>query len=157
MKHTSIILLLAVLFSCSTTGKLTDEVFKSTLIGKSEMEIYSRLGKPEQIVPLADGGKEMIYEFYGRDVTLVPKSSPVVINSPAYQSNYREQNRSNQSVTTTSPDYTAYNRNVTYLKVMFDKTGKSYRFEQNLSREQQEMFYESFKRYLPKEEVVGSR
>ena len=75
MKHTSIILLLAVLFSCSTTGKLTDEVFKSTLTGKSEMEIYSRLGKPEQIVPLADGGKEMIYEFYGRDVKVLLLSS----------------------------------------------------------------------------------
>jgi len=35
--------------------------------------------------------------------------------------------------------------------VLFDKTGKSYRFERNLSREQQEMFYESFKQYLPEE------
>lgn len=151
MKHTFIILLLAVLFSCSSTGKLTDEVFNYTLIGKSEMEIYTRLGKPERVVPIADGGKELIYEFYGRDVTLVPNKSPVVINSPGAQSNFRSQNWDNSNLTT-SPEYTAYNRNVTYLKVMFDKTGKSYRFEQNLSREQQEMFYESFKRYMPDEE-----
>lgn len=149
MKNTLYFLVLILLLSCSTTGKLTDEVFNYTLIGKSEMEIYSRLGKPERIVPTADGGKEMIYEFYGKDVTLVPNSSPVVINSPVHQSNYRTQNNPN---VTTSPDYTAYNRNVTYLKVLFDKTGTSYRFEQNLSREQQEMFYESFKRYMPQEE-----
>ncbi|WP_303919968.1 hypothetical protein [Draconibacterium sediminis] len=82
MKHTSVILLFALLFSCSTTGKLTDEVFKSTLIGKSEMEIYARLGQPAKTVPIADGGKEVIYEFYGRDISLVPDKSPVVINSP---------------------------------------------------------------------------
>ncbi|WP_163321951.1 hypothetical protein [Draconibacterium mangrovi] len=148
MKHTSVILLFALLFSCSTTGKLTDEVFKSTLIGKSEMEIYARLGQPAKTVPIADGGKEMIYEFYGRDISLVPDKSPVVINSPGAQTRYRTQNWNNSTLTT-SPDYSAYNRNVTYLKVLFDKTGKSYRFEQNLSREQQEMFYESFKRCLP--------
>ncbi|MDX8338811.1 hypothetical protein SLH46_06440 [Draconibacterium sp. IB214405] len=153
MKSILYIVVITVVFSCSTSGKLTEEAFKYALIGQTEMDNYARLGQPNHTLDWSKGGKVFVYEFYSKGMYETPNTSKITYNPTIDMSGNREGLTFRSINTTTNdPAYKVYGTNISSLKVFFDNTGKSIRFEQKLSREQQEMFYEKFKRYLPQEE-----
>ena len=153
MKNLIFFILLAILLnSCATTNKLTDEAFNHALIGQNEMTIYSRAGTPTRIIPAPDGGKIMIYEFYSNSMYLTPNKSKVTYNAKSdLLGNRQGLTFSSVNTETNDPKYTIYQKNVSSLKIFLDKNGKCTRFEQDLPREQLEIYHERFKHFLPKD------
>ena len=132
---------------------MTDEVFNNAIVGQNEMTIYSRVGKPTSITLTPDGGKIMIYEYYSKGMYTTPYKSKVTYNPEMNINGNREglTFNSGTNTATNDPRFTIYEKDISYLKLYFDKQGNCIRFEQNLPKEQLEMYYEQFKRYLPKE------
>ena len=132
---------------------MADEVFQNAIAGQNEMTIYSRVGRPTSITPTPDGGKVMIYEYYSKCMYTTPYKSKVTYSSKQDITGNREglTFNSGTNTATNDPKYTIYEKNVSYLKVYLDKKGNCVRYEQNLPKEQLEMYYEQFKRYLPED------
>ncbi|NQU33602.1 MAG: hypothetical protein HQ521_10235 [Bacteroidetes bacterium] len=154
MKNLFFLLFMTILLnSCATTNKMTNEAIHHAIIGQNEKSIYSRVGIPTSIVPAPDGGKIMIYEYYSKGMYTTPYKSKVTYNANRNLTGDREGLilRLGENTATNDPKYTIYEKNVSYLKAYLDKQGNCVRFEQNLPKEQLEMYHERFKHYLPKD------
>lgn len=128
------------------------EAFQYALVGQDEMTISSRLGAPIRTIPDSDGGKVMIYEFYSKGMFLTPYKSKVTYNAARNIVGNREGLTFTSGVNKAAndPQYTIYQKEVSYLKVFLNKQGNCVRFEENLTRDQLETYYGQFKRYVPK-------
>jgi hypothetical protein len=131
---------------------MTDKEFRNALVGQNEMNIYSRLGPPTKTITTSDGEKIMVYEFYSKGMFLTPNKSKVTYSAKKDLSGNREGLTFNSGVNTVTndPQYTIYQKNVSYLKVYLDKRGNCVRFEQDLPQEQLDIYHERFKYFLPK-------
>lgn len=138
--------------TCATSNKMTDKEFKHALVGQNEMNIYAKLGPPIRTITSSDGGKIMIYEFYTKGVFLTPYKSKITYNANKNMQGNRQGFTFNSGVNTVTndPQYTIYQKNVSYLKVFLDKEGNCVRFEQDLPQEQLDIYHERFKHFLPK-------
>ena len=154
MKYLLYLSALNLLFhSCATTNKMTDEAFHYAIVGQNEKTLYFRVGKPTSITSTSDGGKVMIYEYYSKGMYSTPYKSKITYNPEINKIGEREglTFNSGTNTATNDPKFTIYDQNISYLKLYLEKQGNCVRFEQNLPKEQLEMYYEQFKRYLPKE------
>lgn len=144
-------LLLVFISSCATTTKMTNEAFHYALIGQNEMKIYARLGSPTRIISAPDGGKTMIYEFYAKGTPLTTYKSKITYSTKKNIVGERQGLTYNSGANTAAnqPQYTIYQTHVSFLKVFLNNEGVCTRFEQNLTREEMEMFYDQFNRYIP--------
>lgn len=153
MRNSFLVLALSILFCfCTTTTRLTNEAFQYALVGQNEMTISSRLGAPIRKIPDSDGGQVMIYEFYSKGMFLTPYKSRVTYNAARNIAGNRQGLTFTSGVTrvTNDPKYTIYQNDVSYLKVFLNKQGNCVRFEENLTRDQLETYYEQLRRYVPK-------
>lgn len=137
--------------SCATTDKMTDKEFRQALVGQNEMNIYSRFGPPTRTISASDGGKIMIYEFYSKSMFLTPNKSKVTYkaNKDLFGNSQGFTLNSVVNTVTNDPQYTIYQKNVSYLKVFLDKQGNCIKYEQNLPQEQLDIYHERFKYFLP--------
>ena len=154
MKNLLLLLVMTILFASCATTKMTDKEFRNALVGQNEMNIYSRLGPPTKTITTSDGEKIMVYEFYSKGMFLTPNKSKVTYSAKKDLSGNREGLTFNSGVNTVTndPQYTIYQKNVSYLKVYLDKRGNCVRFEQDLPREQLDIYHERFKYFLPKDQ-----
>ncbi|MCY1718875.1 hypothetical protein OU798_00885 [Prolixibacteraceae bacterium Z1-6] len=146
-------ILIVLLSSCASTNKMTDKEFRNSVIGQNEITLFSRLGPPTKIILDREGGKVMIYEHYSKGMFLTPNKSNITYNFNTDLSGKREgvTYTSNVNKETNDPQYSIYQQNVFSLKLFLDKHGNCVRYEQNLPREQLEVYHERFKHFLPKE------
>lgn len=154
MKNLLLFLILTILFiSCATSNRMTNKAIHHAIIGQNEKTIYSRLGIPTRTIPSPDQGKIMIYEYYAKGKFTTPYNSSVNYNSDMDLLGNREGFTFTSVVNTVTNDtkYTIYDTNVSYLKIYLNNQKNCVKFEQNLPREQFEIFYENFKHYLPKD------
>lgn len=154
MKNILLLLVVSILFtSCVTTNKITNKEFRHALVGQNEMNIYSKLGPPTRTNTDSDGGKIMIYEFYSKGMYLTPYKSKITYNANKDLLGNRKGLTFNSGVNTVTndPQYTIYQKNVSYLKVFLDNQGNCVRFEQDLPREQLEIYHERFKHFPSKD------
>ena len=145
--------LILLLHSCASTNKMTDKAFHNAIVGQNEMTIYSRVGRPSKIIPAPDGGKIMIYEYYSKGMYTTPYNSKITYN-PEMDINGNRKGltfNSGANTATNDPKYTIYEQNVSYLKIYLDKQGNCVRFEQNLPKEQLDIYHERFKHFQPKD------
>lgn len=151
MKNVLIRCVFIILFySCATTYNMTTEAFNHALIGHSEDTIYSRLGIPSEIISTLEGGKIMVYEYYSKGMYTNPYKSRITFNPNLDMSGQREGFVfKSRSIATNKPEYTIYDIETSYLKLFLDKHDYCVRYEQNLTPEQLEIYYEIFKRYVP--------
>lgn len=155
MKNLLLLLGITILFTyCATTDKMTDKEFRQALVGQNEMTIYSKFGPPTRTINASDGGKIMIYEFYSKGTYLTPYKSKVTYNANKDLFGDRKGFvfKSGVNTVTNDPQYTIYQKNVSYLKVFLDKRGNCVRFEQDLPQEQIDIYHERFKHFLPKDQ-----
>jgi hypothetical protein len=152
MNNLLLLLVMTILFTSCATTKMTDKEFRNALVGQNEMNIYSRLGPPTKTITTSDGEKIMVYEFYSKGMFLTPNKSKVTYSAKKDLSGNREGLTFNSGVNTVTndPQYTIYQKNVSYLKVYLDKRGNCVRFEQDLPQEQLDIYHERFKYFLPK-------
>ena len=144
--------MLTILFSsCTTLNKMTNKAIHYAIVGQNEKTIYSRVGIPKSIIPASDGGKILLYESYSKGMFTTPYKSKVTYSANKDLLGNREgvTFNSGANTETNDPKYTIYQNDVSLLKVFMNKQGKCVRFEQNLTRNQLEMYYEQFKRYIP--------
>jgi len=155
MKNLLLLLVMTILFaSCATSNKMTDKEFHHALVGQNEMNIYSRLGPPTRTITTSDGEKIMIYEFYSKGMFLTPNKSKFTYNAKKDLGGNRKglTFNSGANTVTNKPQYTIYQKNVSYLKVFLDKQGNCVRFEQDLPQEQLDIYHERFKHFLSKDQ-----
>ena len=145
MKNLLFLLVLTILLnSCASTNKMANESIHNAIIGQNEMIVFNRLGTPTRVEHFRDGGKVMIYESFSKGMYLTPYKSKfsftdgIILSGEKYK-------------VTNDPDYTIYQRNVSYLKVYLDKQGNCVRLEQNLPQEQLEIYHERFKHFNSKD------
>jgi hypothetical protein len=154
MKNLLLFLVTTILFtSCATTDKMTDKEFRQALVGQNEINIYSKFGPPTRTITASDGGKIMIYEFYSKGMYLTPYKSKVTYSAKKDLIGNRKGLTFNSGVNTVTndPQYTIYQKNVSYLKVFLDKGGNCIRFEQDLPQEQLDIYHERFKHFPSKD------
>lgn len=84
---------------------------------------------------------------------LTPNKSKVTYNPKMDMTGHRQGLTFNSGVNTVAndPQYTIYQKDKTYLKVFLNKQGNCERFEENLTEDQTEKFYNQFKRYIPQD------
>jgi hypothetical protein len=147
-----IIILMLMMFSCSTTNKLYDEVFDNALIGQKEMKIYARLGKPTKTEAVRGGGKVLIYEFDSKGMYLTPYKSAIKYDATVNPSGERQgwTYTFGEYTAANDPKYTIYQRKVSFLKVFLNREGTCTRYEQNLPQEQLDIYHERFKHFNSK-------
>lgn len=121
MKNLLLLLVMTILFASCATTKMTDKEFRNALVGQNEMNIYSRLGPPTKTITTSDGGKIMVYEFYSKGMFLTPNKSKVTYSAKKDLSGNREGLTFNSGVNTVTndPQYTIYQKNVSYLKYIW--------------------------------------
>lgn len=131
---------------------MANEAIYYSIVGQNEKIIRSRIGIPSSIVPAPDGGRIIIYESYIKGMFTTPYKSKVTYSAKRDLTGNREGfvYHSGVNKATNDPKYTIYQTDVSYLKIYLNKQGDCIRFEQNLPRKQLEMFYEQFKKYIPK-------
>jgi hypothetical protein len=155
MKNLLLLLGMTILFtSCATTNKMTDKEFRHALVGQNEMNIYSKFGPPTRTITASNGEKTLIYEFYSKGMFITPYKSKVTYNANRDLLGNRKGLTFNSGVNTVTnnPQYTIYQKNVSYLKIFLDKQGNCVRFEQDLPQEQLDIYHERFKHFLPKDQ-----
>jgi hypothetical protein len=132
---------------------MTDKEFRQALVGQNEINIYSKFGPPTRTITASDGGKIMIYEFYSKGMYLTPYKSKVTYSAKKDLIGNRKGLTFNSGVNTVTndPQYTIYQKNVSYLKVFLDKGGNCIRFEQDLPQEQLDIYHERFKHFPSKD------
>ncbi|WP_167608848.1 hypothetical protein [Maribellus sediminis] len=141
------LLLLFLLVCCSTTNNLYDETFDNALIGQSEMKIYSRMGQPSRTEPVKGGGKILVYEFDSKGMFLTPYRSAIKYD-PSMNAVGEPQGWTftfGEHLAANDPQYTIYDTKVSYFKVYLNKEGICTRYEQNMPREQLDIYHERFK------------
>lgn len=149
MKNSLLLILLLIFTTCSTTNNLYDEVFDNALIGQSEMKIYSRLGKPGRIESTKGGGKVLVYEFDSKGMYLTPYRSAIKYD-PSPNAVGERQGWSytfGEYTAANDPKYTVYQTKVSYFKVYLNKEGTCIRYEQDMPREQLDIYHERFKHF----------
>ena len=154
MKNLIFLLVLTILLnSCASTNKMANESIHNAIVGQNEMIVFERLGVPTRVEHARDGGKVMIYESYSKGMYLTPYKSKVTYNANKDIVGNREgfTFTSGVNTVTNDPKYTIYEKNISYLKVFLDKQGICVRFEQNMSKEQLEIYHERFKHFLSKD------
>lgn len=155
MKKSLTLLMISVLFSfCSATNKMANKAFYHALVGQNEMTVCSRLGVPTTIIPILDGGKILIYEFYEKGMFLISNSSNLA-DSPISLFSVNKKTGAIYDIKVdpeaVKSQYTSYQGNVNNLMVFLDREGKCVRFEQYLPREKLEFYYQKLKDYIPKD------
>lgn len=144
--------LITLFCSCASTSRLHNEALQYALVGQNEMTIYSRLGAPTRTISASEGQKIMIYEFYNKGMFVTPYKSKLTY-SAARDKNGNPQGLTFNSGSTVTNDskYTVYQQDMSSLKVFLNKEGICARFEENLTKDQSEMYFDQFKRYIPKD------
>jgi len=152
MKSFLFLLVMTILLSsCASTYKMANKSIHNAIFGQNEMIVYKRLGVPTRIVPTTDGGKVMIYEYYSKGMYLTPNKSAITYNTNKDLEGNKQgwTYTSNVNTATNDPKYTIYPTNVSYLKVYLDEEGNAIRLEQNMPKEQLEIYHERFKHFRP--------
>jgi hypothetical protein len=152
MKTSTILIVLTVLLTkCASVNKMTNNAIYHAIVGQNEMTVYKRLGVPANTVSTSDGGKKLIYEYYGKGMYTTPYKSRVTY-SPKKDALGNSEGlifRGGVNTVTNDPRYIINEKEVSFLNVFLDKQGNCIRFEQNLQKKQLEMLYEQFKKYIP--------
>lgn len=154
MKTSTILIVLAVLLTkCASVNKMTNNAIYHSIVGQNEMTVYKRLGVPANTVSTSDGGKKLIYEYYGKGMYATPYKSRVIYNpkKDALGNSEGLIIHGGANTVTNDPKYTIYEKDVPFLEVFLDKEGKCVRFQQNLPKKQLEILYEQFKKYIPED------
>lgn len=100
----------------------------------------------------------MIYEFYSKGMFVTPYKSKVrITNAKDQLGNSQGFLFNSGSTVTNDAKYTVYQEDLSSLKVFLNKEGFCSRFEENLTKEQLEWYYEQFKRFIPKEGKQGNK
>lgn len=156
MRNSLLLLVLTILLCfCASTSKIHNEALHYALVGQNETTIYSRLGAPLRTIPAPEGEKVMIYEFYSKGMFVTPNKSRITYNASRNSIGNPAGLTFKDGVNTVTNDskYTVYQKDMSYLKVFLNKEGNCTRFEENLTKDQLEAYYEQFKRYIPKGKV----
>lgn len=94
----------------------------------------------------------MVYEFYSNGMFETPYKSKVTYNAKRNMlGDPQGLTFHSGSTATNDSKYTVYQKDMSYLKVFLNKEGNCVRYEENLTKDQLEAYYEQFKRYIPKE------
>lgn len=153
MKNIFLLLLVSLFIaSCATSEKMADESLSNAIVGQNEMLVFKRLGVPSRVEQTDDGGKIMVYEHYSQGEFLTPNKSSVTMTAGTrYNTSPGIKYTSNVNKTTNDPNYTIYERNVSYLKVYINEQGNCVRIENTLPQEQLDVYHERFKHFKTKE------
>ncbi len=154
MKKVPVILLmlLMLLGACSTTNKLANEAIHYAIVGQNEKIIFKRLGAPSSVTNTSDGGKVMLYEYQSKGMYTTPNKSKLTLNYTGDRANtepHLNWQYSSASTQTNAPEYTIYQKDISVIKVFLDKEGNCSRIEHNLTKDELEYFYKSFKQFVP--------
>jgi len=143
------LIVLFLLVACSTTNNLYDETFDNALIGQSEMQVYSRMGPPSRTEAVSGGGKILVYEFDSKGMFLTPYRSPIKYDASmnAVGEPQGWTLTFGEHLVANNPQYTIYDTKVSYFKVFLNKKGICTRYEQNMPREQLDIYHERFKHF----------
>ncbi|QGY46879.1 hypothetical protein GM418_25435 [Maribellus comscasis] len=158
MKNSLFLIVLTILFnSCTTITKLSNEAIHFAIVGQNEIVVYKRLGVPAKVIQTPDGGRKLIYELHSRGTPATLNKSKLTFNysgdmgTPEPHLSWKY---SSVNTETNSPEYTIYSGDTSVLEVFLNSAGECVRFLHNLNRSQLEQFYESFKKYVPKDDLL---
>ncbi len=153
MKNLFLLLILSLLFSfCATTKKTSNNAMNNALLGQNELVVLKSLGAPSNVIHTNGEEKVIVYEHLSE--------GPSLGHNNSNNSQIAGQNKSNSSgLTFTSnvnkaandPNYSIYQKNVTYLKIHIDKQGNCFRIENTLPQKQSEIYLERIKHFKAKE------
>ncbi|MFV0265578.1 MAG: hypothetical protein ACK5HT_00420 [Draconibacterium sp.] len=131
---------------------MANEAIHYAIVGQNEKIIFKRLGAPSSVTNTSDGGKEMLYEYQSKGMFTTPNKSKLTLNYTGDMGNTQQHlnwQYSSASTQTNAPEYTIYQKDISVIKVFLDKEGNCSRIEHNLTKDELEYFYKSFKQFVP--------
>ncbi len=150
MKNTFLLIVLSVcIVACTSTTRLTNKAISYALVTQKENVAQALLGPPARTVPLPDGGKVLVYEYYSYEFVgrRDPRSKSYRVDEFGDSHGFEIDDVFN-TLAYDSRDAT-YDRNSNYLEVYLDSDGYCVDFSHNLNKEQLQLLYDQFKRYAP--------
>lgn len=140
--------------SCKSISRLSNEAIYHAVVGQKENIIYNRLGMPTKTQRTPDGGKELIYERHSKGMVSNPNKSKLTFNysgDMANQEPHLNWKFSSINTDTNAPEYKIYQVETSFLEVFLNNEGQCVGFQHNLTKEQMEMLYEQFKKFIPED------
>lgn len=150
MRTILLLIVLSVCFvACTSTTRLTNRAINYTLVTQKENIVQARLGLPARTVPLADGGKVLIYEYYGYmfDGQRDKRSKSYRVDEYGVSHGFEIDDVFN-TLAYDSHDAN-FEKYTNYLEVYLDSDGYCVDFRHDLNKEQMKFLYNQFKRYAP--------